>query len=97
MKMIKKLKSEEKSEKISGIYIIFGYDNTVYIGESADILNRSTVQFAKQLKLDWEIIKCLPNSTKKVRLYEEGRAISRFQNEGFIVVNNNNGWGFMEL
>ncbi len=52
MKMIKKLKSEEKSEKISGIYIIFGYDNTVYIGESADILNRSTVQFAKQLKLD---------------------------------------------
>lgn len=79
------------SEKISGVYVIFGTNNTVYVGESANVLYRKTLAVSRALGLDWTIVRYMPNSTGPERTAIEHRAMAIYKAAGYTVVSKHKG------
>jgi hypothetical protein len=58
----------------------------VYVGESADITRRSTVQWAVRFGLPWGVVREMPSSTRKQRLVVEAAVAALFEARGFPLV-----------
>lgn len=72
-----------RSLSVSGVYVIYNGDATVYVGESSCVLRRSTARLAYQLNLPWGIIRQVRG--KRKRREEERRVADLFRKRGFLV------------
>ena len=75
----------ELRECINGVYAVHG-NNCVYVGESVDCWNRSTLEFAVRLKLDCGIIRETPGASQSERQEVEAEVARLFIDRGFHVV-----------
>ena len=74
------------SEKIAGVYVVFGTNNRVYVGESADILYRKSLYVPRMLGCDWTIVRYMPGSTGPERCKMEKRIMHAYRDAGFTLV-----------
>jgi len=73
--------------KISGVYALRGNGSKIYIGQSTDVMKRTTVNLANRLGLPWTIIhKFEPNTSKQKMDGIETKAHQEFKLAGFEVV-----------
>ncbi len=71
--------------KVAGVYAILGPDG-VYVGESTDCWNRSTLVFAVRLGLDCGIIREANCATKDGRLTNEYEVQELYKSRGFPII-----------
>jgi hypothetical protein len=74
---------------IAGVYVIFGPDGRVYVGESEHILRRSNVEFARRIGLSWTILRYMPNTTRPERHRIECAVHEAYRRLGVAVVSIN--------
>jgi hypothetical protein len=74
------------NEKIAGVYVVFGTNNRVYVGESADILYRKSLYVPRMLGCDWTIVRYMPGSTGPERCKMEKRIMHAYRKAGFTLV-----------
>lgn len=72
---------------VSGVYVVFGPDNQVYVGESRSILDRENVKLAHLLSLNWFVVKYMPDATVGERMIAEGKIARAYRRAGSQVVN----------
>jgi hypothetical protein len=70
---------------VGGVYVVFGPDNRVYVGESADILARAVVQFARRLGLSWTIVRYMPGATRTARHVAERQLHIAYRKAGLAL------------
>lgn len=71
---------------IAGVYVIFGPDRQVYVGESGNILQRQIVLFARRLGIPWTIVHYDKPSRRRSRLPMETRVTNSYRAAGYRVV-----------
>ena len=76
---------------IAGVYVIFGPQNRVYVGESADVLRRKTLSVSRSLGLDWNIVRYMTGSGGSQRSKVEHRVMAAYARAGYSVVSNHKG------
>lgn len=75
------------SPGLAGVYVVFGPDNRVYVGESRSILDRENVRLARLLALNWTIVRYLPEATTGERRTIESQVANMYRKNGSRVVN----------
>ena len=71
---------------VEGVYVIFGNDKRVYVGQSHNIIKRPTVDLARRLGVDWTIVRYMPNTTRSEREAEETKVHRVYRDAGYTIV-----------